>query len=99
MTRSTHHPRYLAFLEALRAERKTNGITQVQVAAALGNRQTFVSKLENGDRRLDVVELLEYLEAIGSDPTVFVSKLMKKLGPTRKKQDRKLAIRKSKKDA
>jgi transcriptional regulator with XRE-family HTH domain len=93
MTRSTHHPHYQAFLALLKAERKASGVTQVQLAEALGNRQVFVSKIENGDRRLDVVELLEYFDGIGGDAVNFVAKLKAALKRSSKSPDRKLAVR------
>jgi transcriptional regulator with XRE-family HTH domain len=93
MTRSTHHPHYQAFLALLKAERKASGVTQVQLAEALGNRQVFVSKIENGDRRLDVVELLEYFDGINSDAVGFVAKLKSALKRHSKSQGRKLAAR------
>jgi len=95
MTRSTHHPAYLAFLKMLREERQMRGITQVELAKRLGNRQTFVSKLENGERRLDVVELFEYLENIGTDPVDFLSRLRPKLHGATNRKNRKLAIRRT----
>jgi len=94
MTRSTNHPHYQTFLTLLRSERKRRNITQVVVAERLGNRQTFVSKLENGDRRLDIIELLEYLDAIGADAGAFVSALRRKIGAG--SQDQKLSIRPAK---
>ena len=93
MTRSTHHPAYVAFLKMLREERQQRGITQVELAKRLGNRQTFVSKLESGERRLDVVELFEFLEHIGSDPLDFLSRLRTKLRGATNRKNRKLAIR------
>lgn len=48
--------------------RKDAGITQQQLAAKLGQRQTFVSKVELGERRLDVVEFVKIGIAIGVDP-------------------------------
>jgi len=92
MTRSTNHPGYVAFLKLLRAERTGRGVSQVDVAEFIGNRQTFVSKIENGDRRLDVVELLEYLDAIGADPADFVARLVTRLR-TAGRKDHKLATR------
>jgi transcriptional regulator with XRE-family HTH domain len=92
MTRSTNHPHYQTSLALLREERKARGVTQVELAEALGNRQVFVSKIENGDRRLDVVELLEYFDGIGSDVVGFVAKLKAALKRPAK-ADRKLAIR------
>jgi len=67
MTRSTHYPRYQRFLEALRDARQSAGVTQTQVAERLGNRQVFISKLERGERRMDVVDFLEYCDAAGID--------------------------------
>jgi len=95
MTRSTHHPAYVAFLKMLREERRLNGVTQVELAAKLGNRQTFVSKIENGERRLDVVELLEYLESIGVDSSDFISRLREKLRGVTSRKNRKLSVKRA----
>jgi transcriptional regulator with XRE-family HTH domain len=48
---------YRRFLGRLRAARQEAGLTQIDVAAKLKRPQSFVSKLENGERRVDVVEL------------------------------------------
>ena len=48
---------YRAFLKRLKARRLTLGKTQVEVAKALGKPQSFVSKIERGERRLDPLEL------------------------------------------
>ncbi|WP_256377851.1 helix-turn-helix domain-containing protein [Pseudochrobactrum sp. AO18b] len=48
--------------------RKDAGITQVELGKRLGQRQTFVSKFEQGERRLDVAEFLAVSRAIGADP-------------------------------
>ena len=45
------------FLRRLRAARRAVGLTQVDVARMLGRSQSFVTKAETGERRLDVVEL------------------------------------------
>ena len=45
------------FLRRLRQARADAGLTQIQVAKRLGRSQSFVTKAENGERRLDVVEL------------------------------------------
>lgn len=67
MARSTHHPAYKLFLDALRAARAEVGVTQVELAGRLDNLQVFVSKLERGERRLDVVDLYVYCQAAGID--------------------------------
>ena len=45
------------FLRRLRRARLDDGLTQVEVARRLGRSQSFVTKVETGERRLDVVEL------------------------------------------
>ena len=54
---SIYSSEYKAFLAKLRERRLANGLTQVQVAKALGKPQSFVSKIEHGERRLDPLEL------------------------------------------
>lgn len=52
-----HSTRYRRFLALLRQARLDAGLTQNQVASALGTHQSFVSKCESGERRVDVIEL------------------------------------------
>lgn len=47
------------------AARKRAELTQQQVAARLGTPQSYVSKYENGERKLDVIEFIEVCEALG----------------------------------
>lgn len=61
---STHHPHYQLLTKLLREVREQRGLSQVELAERLGNTQTFVSKVERGERRLDVVELIEFCEAM-----------------------------------
>ncbi|MBL8300278.1 MAG: helix-turn-helix transcriptional regulator [Rhodanobacteraceae bacterium] len=97
MTRSTHYPHYLAFLELLRESRKATGVTQVELAERLGNRQVFVSKIERGDRRLDVVDLIEYCNASGIDVVKFIKQLVPVLAEIPTPKLGKLAVHKPKK--
>lgn len=53
---------------ALVAARHAAGLTQAELAEALGRPQSFVSKYEQGERRLDVVEFVLVCQAIGTDP-------------------------------
>jgi transcriptional regulator with XRE-family HTH domain len=57
---SVHSAKYRTFLERLREARKASGLTQVEVAAKLDHPQSYVSKSESGERRIDVVELGEF---------------------------------------
>ncbi|MBK7877786.1 MAG: helix-turn-helix transcriptional regulator [Planctomycetes bacterium] len=57
--------RYRAFLARLRQAREEAGLTQEQVAARMGRPQTWVSKCELGERRVDFVELEDWAAACG----------------------------------
>jgi len=57
--------------------REAAGLTQVQLAARLSRPQSFVSKIESGERRIDVVELLEIVEATDADIGNLVASLMR----------------------
>ena len=52
----------------MRAAREARGITQHEVAKRLGKPQSYVSKAEMGERRLDVVEFLQFMRAIDGEP-------------------------------
>lgn len=68
MAQSTHNPDYQLLLTVLKAARKRAGVSQIDLAERLGNTQTFVSKCERGERRIDAVELIEFAEALGVPP-------------------------------
>lgn len=55
-----HTAEYQYLLKRLRAARKQAGFTQVQVAKALGRPQSFVTKCELGERRIDPVDLQRF---------------------------------------
>ena len=58
--RSQYSARYKRFLKQLRTARGLASLTQEQVAAALNRPQSFVSKCESGERRIDVIELEDF---------------------------------------
>lgn len=57
---TTKRTEYKLLVERLRAARQKAGLTQAEVAARLGRPQSFVSKCESGERRVDAVELDEF---------------------------------------
>ena len=59
------HQELIGFIASVR---KAAGITQVELAARLGRPQSFVSKVERGERRLDVIEFCQVAEALGRGP-------------------------------
>ena len=65
-------PRYRDFLERLRSARHEAGLTQQEVARGLGKPQSFVSKCESGERRVDVVELERFATVYGKPVTYFL---------------------------
>ena len=75
MQKSTHSPAYRRLLVALKQARQEAGLNQVQVARKLRKPQSFVSKIESGERRVDVVELAELCRAYGADLITFVREL------------------------
>lgn len=56
------------------AARTDANLTQMQLAERLGRPQSFVSKIERGERRVDVIELFEVTQAIGVDAFVFLTR-------------------------
>ena len=63
------------FREVLKKERKNHKITQKRLAKMLDVEQSFISKTEIGERRLDVIELLEYCDTMGVLLTDFVFRM------------------------
>jgi ribosome-binding protein aMBF1 (putative translation factor) len=63
--RGAPHEANRAFLARLRRAREDAGLTQVQVAKQLGRPQTWVSKCELGERRVDFVELEDLAATYG----------------------------------
>lgn len=70
---STHHEDYQLLVSMLRDTREGDGVTQVDLATRLGTTQTFISKVERGERRLDVIELIEVFEALGVKPDAWIN--------------------------
>jgi len=60
--------RHQEFIQFLVAARKAADLTQVELAARLGRPQSFVSKVERGERRIDVIEFCQVAEALGREP-------------------------------
>lgn len=67
MRKSLHRQENLILIELLRELRMRENLRQTELADRLGVNQNFVSNVEQGIRRLDVVELRDYASALGSD--------------------------------
>lgn len=76
MSRTLRSARHTSLASFLIEKRKKAGMTQVQLAKRLGRYQSFVANIETGQRKVDVVELLAFAEAIGFDPKEAIRRLL-----------------------
>ena len=77
MTKSAFTAKYERFRLLLVEARQTAQLTQVELAKKLARPQSYVSKYERGERRLDVVEFLDVVRALNVDPLEFMANLEK----------------------
>lgn len=82
MPKSPFTDAYTAFVQALIAARKDAGLTQAEVARRVGREQPFVSLVERGVRRLDVIEFYAFARALGADPGALYSAITATLPET-----------------
>ena len=75
LTKSVFTPEYAHFAARIVELRKAAGLTQVELAQRLGRPQSYVSKYERGERRLDVVEFVAVARALGADAASLVVEL------------------------
>lgn len=73
--KSVHSEKYGRFLKVMVAARQEAGLTQQQLANVLRKPQSYVSKYERGERRLDVIEFLDISSALQMDPSGVVDVL------------------------
>jgi transcriptional regulator with XRE-family HTH domain len=78
-TASLHDEAYALFVRALVERRIKSGKSQQQIADALGWQQSIISKIENVERRLDIIELIRIADAIGFDPARLVRDIHQQL--------------------
>ncbi len=62
---SAHDPLYIEFVARLRKARKKSGLSQRSFGERIGKQQSFVSKVETCERRLDVIEAARWCAALG----------------------------------
>lgn len=72
MGKSIRTKEYQSFAQKLKKARKQAGLTQVKVSKKLGRPQSYISKAEAGEQRLDVVELKMFAKLYGKDINYFV---------------------------
>lgn len=73
---SIYSQEYQLVISTLRNSRLEQGLTQTTLAKALGKPQSFIAKVENGERRLDVVEFIHLAKLLSIDPASVIKKIM-----------------------
>ncbi|MCP6763198.1 MAG: helix-turn-helix domain-containing protein [Fischerella sp. CENA71] len=76
MPKSVFSEKYNLFRQLLIEARNIAGLTQTELSVQLRRPQSYVSKYERGERRLDLIEFLEVAEALQINPTDFIEKLL-----------------------
>jgi transcriptional regulator with XRE-family HTH domain len=84
MEKSIFTREYRVFTQALRAARNRAGLTQIQLAKKLGITQSYLSKVERGERRLDLVQVRTWCQALGMSLAQFVADFESRVGARRK---------------
>lgn len=75
MPSTIRSPRQKLLVERITDARKEAGITQADLAKRFGKHQPFIANIEAGERRIDVVELIEIAEIIGMDIHALIDEL------------------------
>lgn len=76
MAKSQHTPEHTVLMNVLIRAREKCGLTQAEVAKALGKPQSFIAKIEVGERRLDVLEFCAISRALGIEPVALMEMLI-----------------------
>jgi transcriptional regulator with XRE-family HTH domain len=74
MTKAIYSQEYEIYVELLKRQRAESGLTQLQCTQMLGRPQSFMSDVEKGSRRLDLVQLRELLQLLGTDLLSFTQR-------------------------
>lgn len=86
MRNSLRDPRYRAVITRLIEVRNELDISQREVAERLGQSRSYVSKVEIFERRMDFVQLVEWLRALGIDERKFLSDMLKDIPVQKRKR-------------
>ena len=75
LSKSLYTDRWEQLLKILKRLRVEKGLTQVQLAAQLDRPQSLIAKIESGERKLDVCQFLDYMEALDASAEDVVREL------------------------
>lgn len=69
---SLHDPRYRILINKLKKIRESKRMTQVELASSLKKPQSYIAKVENFERRLDIIELQDWLVVLDTKISDFL---------------------------
>ena len=75
LLKTIYHPQYVALIELLIQARKALSLTQLQLAATLGKQQSYIAKVEICERKLDVLEFIEWWRALEQVPSDLIKQI------------------------
>jgi transcriptional regulator with XRE-family HTH domain len=58
--------------------RTKTGVTQRELARRIGRAHSYVSRIEKGDRRLDLPEFIQWCEVLGADPVELMQRIVRR---------------------
>ena len=76
MSRTIHTPEHRQLCQILIDARLRSGLTQRELAAKLKRPQSYIAKIEGGERRVDVIEFLALAEALEQSPTKLLRRIV-----------------------
>lgn len=89
MEKSTHTPEYALLRSVLRQTRKDAGLSQRQLAERLRVPHSWVAKVENGERRIDLLEFSRFVSTCGVDPISVCNGLLPRIVAKKAKRNSK----------
>lgn len=69
-------PDYRSVIQAVQAARSEKGLTQTALAERLGKGRSFINKIENLERRLDILEFIAIAQALDIEPRDLIDRLV-----------------------
>jgi transcriptional regulator with XRE-family HTH domain len=97
MDKSIHSSEYLVFLKIFKDARRRAGLTQEEFARQIGETQSFVSKCERGERRIDLVELRTMCRVLAVRLDTFIEQFEDAVTMPRRTSSRRSSARKNRK--
>jgi transcriptional regulator with XRE-family HTH domain len=85
MPKTIHRPEYTILRRKIRELRLAASMTQAEASKALGKDQSYISNIERGVRRVDVIELRDLCRLAATDFMTFMAEMESEIG-TRRKQ-------------